>query len=50
MSDKTKYIAFVEADAGLTVVAEDEDAAREKLKEMNTGVLGPPKVGPVEEF
>jgi hypothetical protein len=50
MSDKTKYIAFVEADAGITVFADDEDAAREKLEQMDTGVLGPPRVGPVEEF
>lgn len=50
MSDLTKYIGFVEADAGLTVVAESPEAAEEKLENMDTGVLGPPKVRSVEEF
>lgn len=51
MPELTKYIGFVEADAGLTVKAEDEEAAREKLEEAaNTGHLGPPKVRSVEEF
>jgi len=46
----TKYIAMVEADAGITVEADSEEEAEEILEEVNTGVLGPAKVGPVEEF
>jgi len=45
-----KYIGFVEADAGLTVEAEDEEAARKKLENANTGHLGPAKVRSVELF
>lgn len=45
-----KYIGFVEADAGITVMAESEEEAEEKLEEINTGHLGPPKVRTVEEF
>jgi hypothetical protein len=51
MGDLTKYIAFVEADAGLTVEAESPEEAEEKFKEIvDTGHLGPPKVRSVEEF
>lgn len=47
----TKYIGFIEADAGITVEAEDEEEAEERLEEqVNTGHLGPPKVRSVEEF
>jgi len=47
----TKYIGFVEADAGITVEAEDEEAAEELLEEqVDTGHLGPAKVRNVEEF
>lgn len=47
----TKYIGFVEADAGITVEAESEEEAEEKLAEVvNTGHLGPAKVRSVEEF
>lgn len=50
MTEKTKYIGFVEADAGLTVVAESPEEAEEMLENVNTGSLGPPKVRTVEEF
>lgn len=46
----TKYIAMVKADAGVTVEAESEEEAKELLKDVDTGSLGPAKVGPVEEF
>jgi hypothetical protein len=50
MSDKTLYVAMVEADAGITVEANNEAEAKEKLENVSTGVLGPATVGPVEEF
>jgi len=46
----TKYIGFVESDAGITVEAESEEEAEEKLENIDTGHLGPPKVRSVEEF
>jgi hypothetical protein len=52
MSDEnlTKYIGFVEADAGISVMAESPEEAEEKLEDVNTGHLGPAKVRSVEEF
>lgn len=50
MSDTTKYIGWVEADAGISVEAEDEEEAKEMLENVNTGHLGPAKVRSVEEF
>lgn len=47
----TKYIGFVEADAGITVMAESEEEAEDKLEAVtSTGHLGPPKVRGVEKF
>lgn len=47
----TKYIAWVEADAGLTVNADSPEKAEEQLEDVvNTGHLGPPKIRSVEEF
>lgn len=50
MTDKEKYIGFIEADAGIAVLAESEEDAEEQLEHLNTGVLGPPKVRSVEQF
>lgn len=46
----TKYIAMVEADAGITVEAESKEEAEEMLENVDTGSLGPANVGPIEEF
>jgi len=49
-TDVTKYIGFVEADAGITVEADSEEEAEELLENVSTGHLGPAKVKSVEEF
>jgi hypothetical protein len=49
MTEKSKYIGFVEADAGIVVKAEDEEEATEKLENIRTGHLGPPRVRSVEK-
>lgn len=49
MPEKEKYIAWVEADAGISLEARSEEEAREILENtLNTGALGPPKVRNVE--
>jgi len=52
MTDElSKYVGFVEADAGVTVKAKDKEHAEEKLEDVvQTGHLGPPKVRGVERF
>lgn len=48
-TEKRRYIAFVEADAGIGLEARSEERAREILENtLNTGDLGPPKVRNVE--
>jgi hypothetical protein len=50
-NEYTKYIAFVEADAGLSVEATSKEHAESKLEDIvDTGHLGPPKIRSVEEF
>lgn len=49
MTDTKRYIAFVEADAGITIDAESKEQAKAALEEqVRTGHLGPPKVRNVE--
>lgn len=46
-----KYIAWVEADAGITVEADNPEEAKETLEEtVNTGHLGPPTVKEPQKF
>lgn len=47
---KEKYKALVEADAIVTVMAESEEEAEEKLEQVRTGQLGPANVKGVQPF